>query len=69
MVPLFMRIAVVEAEGQMVLSELPWRSTERNETEGAIPQRAGTVQQGKGRENIKSFRIFIMYLERITLLI
>lgn len=60
MVPFLMRITNNQTERQMVLSELPWRSTERYEAEAAIPQRIGAIQPRKRRKNIKNTTIYFL---------
>lgn len=55
-VPLFVRDADDEAEGQVVLSELPRRPVERDEAEGAVLEGAGAVQQGEGGEDVNNER-------------
>lgn len=56
-VPLQLCGAHVQTEGQVVLSELPGRPAERDETEGPVPEGAGTVQQRKGGKNLKKIEV------------
>lgn len=54
MVPLLLRVADIEAEGQVVLSELPRRPAERDEEQGTIPEGAGALQQGTRGKDVGS---------------
>ena len=52
-VPLFVRAADHQTQGQVVLPALPRRPAHRHETQSAVPQGTGTLQQGKGGEGLK----------------
>lgn len=51
-VPFFVRLPGTKTKRQVVLPQLPRRTAKCNETQGAVPQRTGALQQGKGGEDL-----------------
>lgn len=47
-----MRVAVHQAQGQVVLPQVPGGPAQRHEAKVAVPQGAGEVQQGEGGEGV-----------------
>lgn len=66
MVPLFVRLSGAQAQRQVVLPELPGRTTQCDEAQGPVPKGAGALQQGEGGKDLEfvldRHRIYIVAL-------
>ena len=72
-VPLQLRPADCQAQGQVVLPQVPRGQTNRHEAKGDVPQGTGEVQQGQGgetgeAERMNSTNVFFFFMVFIDLI-
>lgn len=64
MVPFWLREAFEQAQRKMVLSKMPRRQADRDETAGSVPARVGQLQQGAGSKNDEAKQLTLTTLRK-----